>query len=128
MTDAQQSANEEMKSSMGDKYETGRAMLQQEKDKHSGSLAQARQMLQKLRLIRPDRSSDKVVLGSVVVIDQGYGPMHYFIAISAGRVEVEDQKFYVISPQAPLAQQLINKKIGDKLLFNEREMILLDIY
>ena len=35
MTAAQESANEEGKSSAGDKYETGRAMAQIERDRHA---------------------------------------------------------------------------------------------
>ena len=41
---AQESANEENKSSVGDKYETGRAMAQQERDKAAVQLTE----LQKL--------------------------------------------------------------------------------
>ena len=41
MVNAQQAANEEGKSSAGDKYETGRAMMQIERDKAAQQLDEA---------------------------------------------------------------------------------------
>jgi hypothetical protein len=43
--DAQQSANEETKSSAGDKYETGREMMQQETDRNQAQLNEANKLL-----------------------------------------------------------------------------------
>ena len=124
MDDAQQSANNETKSSAGDKYETGRAMMQLEKEKHGGQLAEAIQLRNKLKLIKANQLSDQVVVGSVVETKLA----NYFIAISAGRIEVAGQKFFVISPQAPLAIELLRKQAGDIFTFNDQEMKILDVY
>jgi len=67
---------------------------------------------------------DKVTFGAVVKTRLA----NYFIAISAGRVEVEGQKFYVISPQAPLAQEILQKKAGDTFTFNDKEIKILEVF
>lgn len=122
--DVQESANNETKSSAGDKYETGRAMMQQEKDKYMEQLSQAAYIRAHLNRINPDQSFEKVAFGAVVKTQLA----NYFIAISAGRMEVQDEKFYVISPQAPLAQLLLQKKAGDTFVFNEKEMKVLEVF
>jgi len=43
-------------------------------------------------------------------------------------VEVEGQKFYVISPQAPLAQEILQKKAGDTFTFNDKEIKILEVF
>lgn len=123
-TDIQDSANNETKSSVGDKYETGRAMMQQEKDKYNIQLNRAINVRNQLRRIDPEKKYDTVSFGAVVKTRLA----NYFISISAGRIEVEGQKFYVISPQAPLAQELMQKTSGDTFIFNDQEMKILEVY
>jgi hypothetical protein len=43
--DAEQASNDDTKSSAGDKYETGRAMMQQEKDRNTIQLNEANKLL-----------------------------------------------------------------------------------
>ena len=52
----QKSANEETKSSAGDKYETGRAMLMLEKEKFVGQKEQLFNQLQPLKSIDPKKT------------------------------------------------------------------------
>ncbi len=123
-TDMQNSANNETKSSAGDKFETGRAMMHMERDKYARQLAQATNVRDQLKRINPEKIFDKVTFGAVVKTRLA----NYFIAISAGRVEVEGQKFYVISPQAPLAQEILQKKAGDTFTFNDKEIKILEVF
>ena len=124
MGDAQDSANNESKSSAGDKFETGRAMMHMERDKYARQLHQAKQLRNRLNLIKPELLYEHVRFGSVVKTRLA----NYFIAISAGRIEVAGQKFYSISPEAPLAQQFLKKRAGDTVLFNDREMEILEVF
>ncbi|MFM7852135.1 MAG: 3-oxoacyl-ACP synthase, partial [Flammeovirgaceae bacterium] len=55
MSSAQDAANAEEKSSAGDKYETGRAMAQIERDKAAMQLAEVLKMGGALEKIDPDR-------------------------------------------------------------------------
>ncbi len=122
--DVQDAANNETKSSAGDKYETGRAMLQQERDKYDSQLAQARRLRMQLFQIKPEVHFGTIAFGAVAKTTLA----NYFIAISAGRIEVEGAKYYVISPQAPLAQLIIGKRAGDTFVFNDRKEKILEVF
>jgi transcription elongation GreA/GreB family factor len=115
MDNAQAAANEEGKSSAGDKYETGRAMMQIERDKAAQQLHGALQMNKFLDSIRLVTQTEVVGLGSIVFC----GSINFYVAISAGKMVVEGQEFVAISPQAPIAQQLLGKKKGDSIEFNK---------
>lgn len=120
----QQDANNETKSSAGDKYETGRAMMQQERDKYENQLAKARMTRAQLFRIKPDITIGTVSFGAVIKTEIA----NYFIAISAGRIQVEGQSYYVISPQAPLAQSILQKQSGDTFEFNEKKVKILEVF
>ena len=62
----QEAANEETKSSAGDKYETGRAMLMLEREKLGGQLQSNEAMLTALARIDLSKSMEEVDFGSLV--------------------------------------------------------------
>lgn len=105
--------NNETKSSAGDKYETGRAMMQMEEDKVLSQLDQAQYQLQQLKQL-PRLARTGIGAGSLVRTQKG----RYFLSVSLGKVILEDQVYYCISTQAPLAQQMLGKTVGAKLIFN----------
>lgn len=117
---AQASANEETKSSAGDKYETGRAMAQLEIEKNSTQLAEAKKLAQVLSQINPERKTETVQSGSVVLTNQG----NYFIAIAAGQFTLENKLYYTISPSSPIALKLMGLKKDDTFLFNKKEFVI----
>src|SRR5688572_1733287 len=78
MSDAQAAANDETKSSAGDKYETGRAMAQLEIEKNSVQLAESVRLKRLLDAIKIDKQSLVVQPGSLVITQQS----NFFIAIS----------------------------------------------
>lgn len=124
MNDAQDSANNETKSSAGDKFETGRAMMHMERDKNAKQLSEARKLEMFLSQIKADRIFDQVAFGSVVITDF----MNYFISIAGGRIIVDDKKYFAISPQAPLAKEMMRKKKGDTITFNDKPVKILDVF
>ncbi|AEE53018.1 GreA/GreB family elongation factor [Haliscomenobacter hydrossis] len=123
MEDIQNSANQETKSSAGDKYETGRAMMQQEKDKQAIQLAQALELRQQFEHIDPALSFEDIQPGSLVLTDEGY----YFLAASLGKVIVEDKTVYVLSTASPLGQALLRRRVGDKIQFQQRHIQIIDL-
>ncbi|MFT6321410.1 MAG: transcription elongation GreA/GreB family factor [Granulosicoccus sp.] len=124
MDDAQDSANNETKSSAGDKFETGRAMMHMERDKNAQQLSEARKLELFLSQIKSDKMFDRVAFGSVVQTDFG----NYFISIAAGRILVDEKKYFAISPQAPLAKELMQKEKGDMITFNDKPIKILDVF
>jgi len=116
MDEVQASANEESKSSTGDKYETGRAMMHLETEKAATQLADALNMKRALDQIDIDKSSNTAKMGSIVITDNG----NFFIAVAIGKIEIRKKDYFVISPLSPLGKELINRKVGDKIVVNAR--------
>jgi transcription elongation GreA/GreB family factor len=124
MNDVQNDANQETKSSAGDKYETSRAMLQQEKDKHALQLAQALDLRQQLERLDPAVSYPDIQLGSLVRTSEG----DYYLAVSLGKMQVEGKTVYVLSAAAPLGQVLLHRKVGDTIVFQGRKIEILALW
>jgi len=119
----QESADLETKSSVGDKYETNRAMIHIEREKYSAQLLESQKMQKVLSQIKPKKTDTKVDLGSLAITNLG----SYYLSIAAGRVKVEGKDYYLISKASPVGQQLTGKAKGDKFKFNGREFEILEV-
>lgn len=115
---AQESANSETKSSAGDKYETGRAMAQNERDRNAVQLQQARQLLGELQRINPDAACDTVRPGALVATSMG----QFYIGISAGKLTVAGTDYFAVSAAAPVAAALSGKRAGEVAVFNDKQI------
>lgn len=124
MDDIQESANQETKSSAGDKYETSRAMMQQEKDKHADQLDQAQELRRQLELLAPAITQAQIQTGSLVQTNEG----QYYLSVSLGKMVMDNQTVFVLSAAAPLGQALLHKRIGDKIVFQNRSIKILNIW
>ncbi|HEY0654890.1 MAG TPA: 3-oxoacyl-ACP synthase, partial [Chryseosolibacter sp.] len=107
--EAQESANDETKSSVGDKYETGRAMMQLEIEKNLTQLQEALKQKKILDSINIEVQPLRVQNGSIVYADHG----NFFIAISVGMLVIEKESFAIVSAQSPIGTKLIGLKQGD---------------
>ena len=123
IAEIKESRNNDTKSSAGDKYETGREMMQVEVDKNELQLNNATELRQKLAQIDLDEKLDRVHFGSLVVTNQGT----YFMSIGVGKIEVNQKVYYAISLISPIGERLSNKKTGDKIEFRGREFIIQNI-
>lgn len=124
INNAQEAANNEEKSSAGDKYETARAMNQLEKEMHTKQLAQQNNELALLNAVKTDVIYSLVTPGACIESDG----MIFFIAAGLGKQTVEGKGIIFLSPQAPLAKQLQHKKAGDLFVFNGKEITITAIY
>lgn len=124
MDDIQESANQETKSSAGDKYETSRAMMQQEKDKHADQLDQAQELRRQLELLDTAITQAQIQTGSLVQTNEG----QYYLSVSLGKMVLDNQTVFVLSAAAPLGQALLHKRIGDKIVFQNRSIEILNIW
>lgn len=120
---AQDAANEESKSSMGDKYETTRAMMHLEKEKLSGQLQEAEQLNRALTQINHQPTAN-VQLGSLVEASTGI----FYIAVSVGKVVLAGKTYFVVSPASPIGKALFGKAAGEEINFNGRKIILKAVY
>lgn len=118
--DIQNNLLSETKSSAGDKHETGRVMLQLEREKAGVQLSEVNKLRKALNKINIDDKSKQVKLGSLVYTTK----VNYFIAVSLGPIEIKDKIFYAISPQTPIGQLLIGKDLRDTIEFNDNKFII----
>src|SRR5260370_6613932 len=66
-----QAANEETKSSAGDKYETGRAMTQQETDRNQAQLNEANKLMVALNQINVNTVFKTAETASLIITNNG---------------------------------------------------------
>ena len=118
-----ESRDSETKSSAGDKYETGRAMMHLEQQRNEIQRSKAIQLKNQLNQIDIDKPYTKVENGAFVITNQG----NYFIAIGLGKVKVQDSVIYCISLQSPIGKILQHKQVKDTVKFNRKEITILDI-
>ena len=116
-------SNNDTKSSMGDKYETSREMLQQEINNLQLQLNEqlkSQQILKNIQTI----SHKTVNLGSLVETDKG----KFFITVSLGELSFNQEKIFIISAESPLAKAMNGKKEGDAFIVNNLTQFIKNIW
>jgi hypothetical protein len=123
VSELQSSVNEETKSSAGDKYETGRAMIQLEIEQLSHQLAEHQKNLSYLEAFQPS-VTDTICQGAIVTTNEGL----FFISVNAGDIVVDGRKIVSISSASPLAQKLLGSKAGSTVEIMKRRISVLEVY
>ena len=112
-------SNNETKSSMGDKFETSREMVQQEINTLQIQLNENRNARNSLKQINTNLHQT-IGLGSLVETDKGL----FYIAVSLGQIIFNEKKIFVISTESPLGKILFGKKKGDEISLNNMKQII----
>lgn len=120
---ATESRDADTKSSVGDKYESGRAMMHIEQEKNEVQMALALKQKNELSQIDIHNKYLKVGYGCLVVTNQG----SYFISIGIGKLDMDEENIFAISLASPVGKQLEGRKKGDTFQFQGREFIIKDI-
>ena len=115
--------NNETKSSAGDKYETGRAMLQIEENNTRVQLIQAIRVKNDLAGLKLNKKYSKVAPGSLVITDSG----KYFISVGLGEISLDSDTYYCVSIAAPIGQALIDRQAGDEIDFKGTTVKILEV-
>jgi len=123
ITSARESRDSETKSSMGDKYETTRAMVQIEIEKSEMQLNKALESQTELTKINLDAKPAAIGFGSIVCTNHE----NYFIAIGVGKINFENSAYYAISLNSPIGRFLNGKVVGNTGIFQERSFKIIDI-
>ena len=114
IAEIQQAANEETKSTAGDKYETGRAMAHLEIEKLQMQLNDLNRGRQVLAKINSDLQHQSIQLGSLVETSRG----NFLIAASLGEVISNGSSIVQISLASPLGAKLLGKTKGETVSVN----------
>ena len=119
-----ESRESETKSSMGDKYETGAAMLQLEAEKIYEQLQRNRLLKLELEQLELDQGHPEARRGSLVVTSEGW----FLISVGLGRLRVDNRSGYCISVAAPMGKALLGCRPGDEVCLNNRVFTVMGIY
>ena len=112
--DLTQGAQNDSKSSAGDKHETARAMMQMEHEKIGKQLNESIHLKEELEKINPQIKTQKVTQGSLIKTNHGV----LFLSIGLGKIEVDGISVMVLSAQSPLGIKLLNLAEGDAVEMN----------
>lgn len=114
ISDIEESLLEESKSSSGDKHETGRAMLQIDRENAGKQLLEIEKIIQILKKIDVETSSDYARLGSLVYTDK----FKYFISLSIGNISIKEVDYLCVALNSPVGLLLSGKKKGEEFSLN----------
>lgn len=120
ITSAKESRDSNTKSSVGDKYETNRAMMHIEIEKNEAQLSQNLKLKQSLSEIDVNKTDDCVGFGSLIITDNG----NYFISIGFGMLKLGGNKYFAISMSSPIGNAFIGKKVGNSINFRGKNIII----
>ncbi len=115
--------NNDTKSSAGDKYETGREMIQIEINKSETQRGKALMLKKDLARIDLHKHYTKSEFGSLVITSQE----KYFLSIGFGKLTLADETYVAISLGSPIGIVLQDKAIGAKVQFQGKEFVILEI-
>lgn len=121
---AQEAVKNEEKNTMGDKYETSRAMGHIDSDRAALQMLEAKKQQAALQLIDAAVLHDSVQAGSVVITDA----VIYFIAVAIGSRTIENNTVHIISPRAPIAGKLMGLATGDTVEFNGKTIAIKNVF
>ena len=116
-------AQNDAKSSAGDKHETTLSKLHIEQEKIANKLKEALEQQFILSKLDVTQISNNVVLGSLVITNH----LTVFICTALPKITVDNQPVFAISPQSPLGVQLMHKKVQAEFLVNQVNYKILEI-
>ena len=116
-------AQNDAKSSAGDKHETTLSKLHIEQEKIANKLKEALEQQFILSKLDVTQISNNVVLGSLVKTNH----LTVLVCIALPKITVDNQTIFAISPQSPLGIQMMHKKVQAEFLVNQVNYKILEI-
>lgn len=116
--------NNETKSSAGDKYETGMAMIQNQEELYKRQQLEVRNRMNELKTISRDQSSTTIEKGSLVELTMGW----FYISVALGKLSIGNQDVFALSLQSPLGIQFKGKSASDTILLNGKEIVIKSVH
>jgi hypothetical protein len=123
LNDLKDGAQNDAKSSAGDKHETSLSMMQIEQEKIRKQLKEVKEMKALLEKLNPHVVSHKINSGSLIKTNIGY----FYIAVALGKLKLDYLELYVMSPQSPMAKKLIGLSVHDEFEMNSKKIVIQDI-
>jgi len=123
INDAQKEAASH-KGRMESRYDTFREEAQAKRDAYKKQLFDTQKLLSVINEISP-KINKEIQIGSIVETNEN----NYFISVGIlDKIEINKQKYSPISPESPIGQILLQKKIGEEFEFRERKIKIKNIF
>ena len=117
---AQESAASDTKSSMGDKHETSRELLQQEREMNGRRMAETLRQKEEIERILPHTRFNQIQTGALAETSLGW----FFFSTALGFVTLENTKVAVVSMASPIGQALKGKQVGESISFQGKPILI----
>ena len=77
-----------------------------------------------VKMVDPERISDKVEFGAVIITDK----QKMFVSAALGKITVDNESVYAISTQVPVYNAMKGLKIGDTFTINNNSFTIKDVF
>lgn len=124
IAEVQKAANTESKSSMGDKYETGRAMAHNDIFMLMQQKTELGRNLDLLNVIDFGKASKLINLGSLVKTPMGW----FLLSSGLGKIVFQEEPIMCISPESPLGKELLGKSKADSFAVVKAKGEILEVF
>ena len=103
--------------------DSGNGKLYNDLELNAQYLSDATKMLDTIKLINSKTVNTHVALGSLVRTTSN----NYYISISVGKIEIDNEIYFGISLLSPIGQLLKNKTVGESIIFNNTTITITEI-
>ncbi len=120
---AQSAANDETKSTAGDKHDTARAMKQLETEAFGKRLNETMVQYKRLQLIDATREYNRVQPGALTLTSLG----NFFVSTSADEMIINGTEYCMISTESPIYQTMQGCTAGSTFSFREKMVTVYEV-
>ncbi len=107
-----------------DRYDSFRDQLIGRRDMFTLQYSKAVSEFSVMDKVNPKNINKVAEFGAVIITDV----CRFFISISSGKIEVDGQLYYAISPGVPLFKVMEGKKKGDTFEFNGKKQVIKELF
>lgn len=122
ISDAQKMANDYGQPK--DRYDAFRTKLMRQIELYAKQLDKAKIVINTLQKIELEKEYLEVDFGALVITNK----QKIFVSAGLGKVDLDGDIYYAISPQVPIFNALKGKRKGDEVVFNSTTFIVKEIY
>lgn len=105
------------------KYDSIREEIQEEIYHLDRQMVSLKSMQTQMRKVL-NSVSETIKLGSLVITNKA----RFYISVSLGEFFFQGDRFYAISPESPMAQIMLGKKVGDDFTLNKIHQEIVEIF
>jgi hypothetical protein len=107
-----------------DRYDSFRTQMLRKRDMYAVQYQKIKDDILLMDRIKKDELEQEVSFGSVVISNN----QNLFISIGLGKIIIDGNVYYAVSPQVPVAIAVLNKKKGERVHFNGKQIMIIDVF